>query len=140
MPISAITKHGCPSPTGRSPSRTSINVSPSAAARPFVDFIHSGRTDRPQWADDTCRASSQLPRVGPARYHLPVRSTGVIRALGATPVVAPALRARTLAGGTPTTAMGVRFPSAFGLAAGFDKNAVCLLGLGALGFGHVEIG
>jgi dihydroorotate dehydrogenase len=64
----------------------------------------------------------------------------VIRALGATPGVARAVRARALAGGTATTTMGVRFPTAFGLAAGFDKNAVGLLGLAALGFGHVEIG
>ncbi|MBW4043123.1 MAG: quinone-dependent dihydroorotate dehydrogenase [Acidobacteria bacterium] len=63
-----------------------------------------------------------------------------IRALGSTPGVARAVRARALARGTATTAMGVRFPSAFGLAAGFDKNAVGLLGLAALGFGHVEIG
>ena len=64
----------------------------------------------------------------------------VIRVLGATPGVAGVVRRRTLAGGYPTTAMGVRFPSTFGLAAGFDKNAVGLLGLAALGFGHVEIG
>ncbi len=38
------------------------------------------------------------------------------------------------------TVMGVRFPHAFGLAAGFDKNAAAVPGLLALGFGHVEIG
>ena len=64
----------------------------------------------------------------------------VIRALGATPVVSGLVRSRTTAGGSATTAMGVRFPSPFGLAAGFDKNAVGLLGLAVLGFGHVEIG
>lgn len=37
-------------------------------------------------------------------------------------------------------AMGIDFPSPFGLAAGFDKNAAGILGLGALGFGHVEVG
>ncbi|WP_229051921.1 quinone-dependent dihydroorotate dehydrogenase [Aeromicrobium sp. Leaf350] len=41
---------------------------------------------------------------------------------------------------SPRTVMGVRFPHAFGLAAGFDKNARGVLGLLALGFGHVEIG
>lgn len=41
------------------------------------------------------------------------------------------LRVRTL---------GLDFPSPFGLAAGFDKNAAGILGLGALGFGHVEVG
>lgn len=37
-------------------------------------------------------------------------------------------------------ALGLEFPSPFGLAAGFDKNARGVLGLGALGFGHVEVG
>lgn len=40
----------------------------------------------------------------------------------------------------PRTVMGVEFPHAFGLAAGFDKNAAGVPGLLALGFGHVEIG
>ncbi len=40
----------------------------------------------------------------------------------------------------PVTAFGVRFPHRVGLAAGFDKNAVGIDALGALGFGHVEIG
>ena len=40
----------------------------------------------------------------------------------------------------PRTVMGVEFPHAFGLAAGFDKNARAVPGLLALGFGHVEIG
>ncbi len=37
-------------------------------------------------------------------------------------------------------ALGLRFPSPLGLAAGFDKNAVGFDALGALGFGFVEIG
>jgi len=36
--------------------------------------------------------------------------------------------------------MGLTFPNVLGLAAGFDKNAVGIDGLAALGFGHVEIG
>jgi dihydroorotate dehydrogenase len=64
----------------------------------------------------------------------------VIRALGATPVIADVVRRRALAHGAATHALGLRFPTPFGLAAGFDKNAVGLRGLGALGFGHVEIG
>ena len=35
---------------------------------------------------------------------------------------------------------GRRFPSRFGLAAGFDKNAVGVAGLTMLGFGFVEVG
>ena len=37
-------------------------------------------------------------------------------------------------------AMGLTFPNVLGLAAGFDKNAVGIEALAALGFGHVEIG
>lgn len=37
-------------------------------------------------------------------------------------------------------AMGLTFQSAFGLAAGFDKNAVAIKALGDLGFSHVEVG
>lgn len=40
----------------------------------------------------------------------------------------------------PRTVMGIEFPNAFGLAAGFDKNARAVPGLLALGFGHVEVG
>ena len=42
--------------------------------------------------------------------------------------------------GRPVEAMGLTFPNALGLAAGFDKNAVGIDALGALGFGHVEVG
>ncbi len=36
--------------------------------------------------------------------------------------------------------LGLTFPSPFGVAAGFDKDARGIRGLGQLGFGHVEIG
>lgn len=36
--------------------------------------------------------------------------------------------------------LGLTFPSPFGLAAGFDKDARGIRGLGQLGFGHVEVG
>ncbi|MDT3316860.1 quinone-dependent dihydroorotate dehydrogenase [Microbacterium sp. KSW4-11] len=39
-----------------------------------------------------------------------------------------------------TEALGLVFNSPFGVAAGFDKNAVGALGLHALGFGHIEVG
>lgn len=42
--------------------------------------------------------------------------------------------------GQPVSALGLTFPNVLGLAAGFDKNAVGIDGLGALGFGHVEVG
>jgi dihydroorotate dehydrogenase len=37
-------------------------------------------------------------------------------------------------------ALGLRFSSPFGVAAGFDKDGEAVLGLGQLGFGHVEVG
>jgi len=37
-------------------------------------------------------------------------------------------------------ALGLRFPSPFGVAAGFDKEAKAVQGLWQLGFGHVEVG
>ncbi len=50
------------------------------------------------------------------------------------------LLARRRTPGRPVTAMGLTFPNVLGLAAGFDKNAVGIDALGALGFGHVEVG
>lgn len=41
---------------------------------------------------------------------------------------------------TPRTVMGLNFPNPIGLAAGFDKNAQCINGLGNLGFGFLEVG
>jgi dihydroorotate dehydrogenase len=42
--------------------------------------------------------------------------------------------------GKPVELMGLSFPNRVGLAAGFDKNAVAVDGLFALGFGHIEVG
>ncbi|MCM0618693.1 quinone-dependent dihydroorotate dehydrogenase [Nocardioides bruguierae] len=41
---------------------------------------------------------------------------------------------------TPVHTLGLTFPHALGLAAGFDKNATGIDALAALGFGHVEVG
>jgi dihydroorotate dehydrogenase len=64
---------------------------------------------------------------------------GLIRACGLVPAVFrrwlgprdPLLRVR---------ALGLEFPGPLGLAAGFDKDARAVRGLGALGFGFVEVG
>ncbi|MGH8820494.1 MAG: quinone-dependent dihydroorotate dehydrogenase, partial [Rhodoferax sp.] len=40
----------------------------------------------------------------------------------------------------PITLAGLKFPNRVGLAAGLDKNARCIDGLGAMGFGFVEVG
>ena len=60
----------------------------------------------------------------------------VIRFLGATGL-SSLLRVKSK---HPVQAMGLHFDSPFGLAAGFDKNAVAIKALGDLGFSHVEVG
>jgi dihydroorotate dehydrogenase len=57
--------------------------------------------------------------------------------------VASALRLTKLLPKQKTKAvqiMGLHFDSPFGLAAGFDKNAIAIRALGELGFSHVEVG
>ena len=72
-----------------------------------------------------------------AAHHLVIP---VIRALGVWPF-APIVRALTRPDPRlQTRALGLVFDSPFGVAAGFDKNAVMSEGLYALGFGHVEVG
>jgi dihydroorotate dehydrogenase len=72
-----------------------------------------------------------LTRLDPERAHhlgfRAVRAARPVLALRRTP-------------GTPVSAMGLTFPNVLGVAAGFDKNAVGIDALGALGFGHVEVG
>ncbi|MDH2429400.1 quinone-dependent dihydroorotate dehydrogenase [Sphaerisporangium sp. TRM90804] len=74
-----------------------------------------------------------------AVHHAALRG---LRVLSATPVVKRRLH-RVLAPrdeALRVQAFGVHFPSPFGLAAGFDKDAACVEALAALGFGHVEVG
>ena len=40
----------------------------------------------------------------------------------------------------PVTVAGLRFANRIGLAAGLDKNGRCIYGLGAMGFGFIEVG
>jgi dihydroorotate dehydrogenase len=40
----------------------------------------------------------------------------------------------------PITVAGLKFPNRVGLAAGLDKNGRCIDGLGAMGFGFIEVG
>ncbi|GAB2990435.1 quinone-dependent dihydroorotate dehydrogenase [Nocardioides montaniterrae] len=70
-------------------------------------------------------------RVDPEKaHHL---AFGAIRAAG------PVLQ-RAPQPGRPVNALGLTFPNALGLAAGFDKLGVGFDALAGLGFGHVEIG
>ncbi|MCW2845319.1 MAG: dihydroorotate oxidase [Nocardioides sp.] len=73
-----------------------------------------------------------LTRTDPERAHH--------TAFRAIRTVAPVLRALDRRPGGSVDAMGLTFPNVLGLAAGFDKNAVGIDALAALGFGHVEIG
>ena len=64
----------------------------------------------------------------------------VIRVLGVPPF---SWATRALTAPSPEQkvhALGLTFPSPFGVAAGFDKNVVGVRGLDALGFGHIEVG
>jgi dihydroorotate dehydrogenase len=65
---------------------------------------------------------------------LAARGLGRLAAASGTPPAAPGALAE------PVTLMGLRFANRVGLAAGFDKNAVAIDGMFALGFGHVEVG
>lgn len=40
----------------------------------------------------------------------------------------------------PVSVMGLNFPNAVGMAAGYDKDAEAFNGLACLGFGHIEVG
>ncbi|MFZ0141678.1 MAG: quinone-dependent dihydroorotate dehydrogenase [Aeromicrobium sp.] len=62
------------------------------------------------------------------------------RAIAAIRAAGPVTRRTVRVPDSSHQVMGVEFPHAFGLAAGFDKNARAVPGLLGLGFGHVEIG
>ncbi|MBB3156377.1 dihydroorotate dehydrogenase [Microbacterium proteolyticum] len=64
----------------------------------------------------------------------------VIRVAGVEPVASVVRRFTSPASDLRVRALGLDFPSPFGVAAGFDKNVTMGRGLGALGFGHVEVG
>ena len=68
-------------------------------------------------------------------HHTVVRGIRIAKALGLTRI--GAIRNGEL---KKTVALGLEFEGPFGLAAGFDKNAVAIRALGDLGFSHVEIG
>lgn len=79
-----------------------------------------------------------LSRMDPEQaHHLVVTGLRLAHQLGVGRVLEkltapdPALR---------TAALGMTFPSPFGLAAGFDKGASSVLPLASLGFGHIEVG
>ncbi|NEM90026.1 quinone-dependent dihydroorotate dehydrogenase [Galbitalea soli] len=79
-----------------------------------------------------------LSRLDPERaHHL---AFDVIRALPALGIGSLVRRVTRPDPSLAVEALGLRFDSPFGVAAGFDKEGIAILGLGQLGFGHVEIG
>lgn len=79
-----------------------------------------------------------LTRIDPERaHHL---AFVVIRALPTLGIGRLVRRFTRPAPSLAVTALGLRFASPFGLAAGFDKDGKGIRGLGQLGFGHVEVG
>jgi dihydroorotate dehydrogenase len=79
-----------------------------------------------------------LRHMDPERAH--GLAFAVIRMLGL-PVFRSMTRALTKPDSSlAVSALGLRFDSPFGVAAGFDKEGLAIAGLGALGFSHVEVG
>ena len=70
-----------------------------------------------------------------AAHHFVMFAIRVAGAVGLTKLA----RVKSTARGS-VQAFGLHFDAPFGLAAGFDKNAVAVKALGELGFSHVEIG
>ena len=64
----------------------------------------------------------------------------VIRLAGVRPIAGMVRAATRPRAAEPVRALGLEFATPFGVAAGFDKDGHAIAGLGALGFGHVEIG
>jgi dihydroorotate dehydrogenase len=71
-----------------------------------------------------------LFRIEPERAHK--LALDALSVLGRLPQAQPP--------GSPVELMGLRFPNRIGLAAGFDKQALAVDGLGRLGFGFIEVG
>jgi dihydroorotate dehydrogenase (fumarate)/dihydroorotate dehydrogenase len=85
-------------------------------------------------------ARPALFQIDPERAHN--AAVGVAELAGRAPPICDLL-ARALRIDDPrlgTSVAGIEFANPLGLAAGFDKNGRCVRTLGALGFGHVEVG
>ncbi|CAN5168783.1 quinone-dependent dihydroorotate dehydrogenase [soil metagenome] len=79
-----------------------------------------------------------LSRMDPEdAHHVAMRIIRLLPVLGIGAVVSLFTRPHP---SLAVEALGRRFASPFGIAAGFDKDATAIRGLGQLGFGHIEIG
>jgi dihydroorotate dehydrogenase len=82
--------------------------------------------------------TSVLSRLDPERaHHLAFEVIRALPAVGLSQAVRRFTRP-TVDLGVDT--LGLYFDTPFGVAAGFDKDGDAVIGLGALGFGHVEVG
>ncbi len=84
--------------------------------------------------------------IRPILFRLPPEAAHqlTLRLIGLAGRILP-LRSLLTSRFSPTTnqkisLFGINFPNQVGLAAGYDKDAQAILGLSALGFGHIEIG
>jgi len=64
----------------------------------------------------------------------------ILRFMGAIPPLNWAIAKAFAAPPKPVAAFGLTFRNPVGLAAGYDKDAIAVRGLTALGFGHIEVG
>jgi dihydroorotate dehydrogenase len=80
---------------------------------------------------------SLLFRLDPETAH---RLTLQLLRIGGNEPIHSILRAVYSAPSTPVTAFGLTLRNPVGLAAGYDKDAIAIKGLSALGFGHLEVG
>lgn len=79
-----------------------------------------------------------LTRIDPEQaHHLAFDVIRWLPRLGLAPALRRFTRPRTDIG---VDTLGLHFDSPFGVAAGFDKDGLAVVGLGCLGFGHVEVG
>jgi dihydroorotate dehydrogenase len=79
-----------------------------------------------------------LFQMDPERAH--ALTLSVLRLAGNFPLSRWMLQLMYASPSKPVHAFGLTFRNPLGLAAGYDKDAVAVRGLAALGFGHVEIG
>jgi dihydroorotate dehydrogenase len=80
---------------------------------------------------------TQLFRLQPETAH---HLTLQLMRLGGIEPIHTILRLIFAAPSKPVQAFGLTFKNPVGLAAGYDKDALAIKGLSALGFGHVEVG
>jgi dihydroorotate dehydrogenase len=80
-------------------------------------------------------ARSFLFELDPEKAH--DLTLGMLARIQHTPLICTIAQPRV---DDPVTVAGLRFPNRLGLAAGLDKNGRCIDGLGAMGFGFVEVG